>query len=176
MKNSLRILVASITTATTLLAATPAFANSALDKSTSERVTASANGPSASSTSIDNDNTATAVVNGTGSTAIANSTTNNYYIIDKYYNTHSGSSGRSDDKLIIYKGYTGWIYQAPDWYYVNPDTTFKTGWYREDGYIYYFNNDGKMVTGPCNIDGKAYYFSNISDGHRGQLVPHKISD
>lgn len=81
-----------------------------------------------------------------------------------------------DDVTIVYQGYSGWAYKGTDWYYVNSDSTFKTGWYKEDGYIYYFNSNGKMVTGPCTIDGKSYYFSNISDGHRGHLVPHKISE
>lgn len=88
----------------------------------------------------------------------------------------SHSSDDDEHVTIVYQGYSGWAYKGTDWYYVNSDSTFKTGWYKEDGYIYYFNSDGKMVTGASTINGQAYYFSNVSDGHRGHLVPHKIAE
>ncbi len=77
---------------------------------------------------------------------------------DNYYQFDASGAG-----TLLGEGYSGWIYDGQNWFYLAPNGSYAgTGWRTIDGERYYFDS-GRMMTGPAEIDGANYFFD--ANGH-----------
>ncbi|KEK18029.1 N-acetylmuramoyl-L-alanine amidase [Bacillus manliponensis] len=84
-------------------------------------------------------------------------------------NSYAEVSADKTNTLEISSKQAGWVQKNNNWYYFNPDGTFKTGWATIENTYYYFQNDGKMKTGWLSYNGSWYYLNKNGAMHTGWL-------